>query len=244
MHASVGTNPPQIILPATPAVVADDEFPKAIFGKVPPGFTLERQHVAMLVFWHRKACAAIAALPDNADDETFSAAGDVARRLFAAIKTAKPNNAREVACMVAEIATQAKACSVEDALSIDDLLHLSKVLDDVVAPIRPAKHPGMLKRGQRLTRAGLLHRYVNLMMSEIQTISWHLYGKRDYLFQFSMHSASVEVRVRRRSARGHRYPFNDESGLAERARKVLKSLNIDFTHDDDMPPRTRKGGKR
>jgi hypothetical protein len=82
----------------------------------------------------------------------------------------------------------------------------------------------MFQRGGKLTRAGLLHRYESFLMKELQTLSLNLYGDRDYALQYIAEDDAVNLRCR--DSR-HKYPFFDESKLADRAKSVLKSLKID-----------------
>jgi hypothetical protein len=92
------------------------------------------------------------------------------------------------------------------------------------APIVPKKHVGALQRGRKLTRAGLLTRYQSFLVQELETVSWNLYGERDY----AKHTVFFDDAVRARCTSTDRcLPFFDERSLPTRARAVLKSLEID-----------------
>jgi hypothetical protein len=83
---------------------------------------------------------------------------------------------------------------------------------------------GALQRGKKLTRTGLLTRYQSFLVQELQTVSWNLYGERDYAKHYVFYDAAVGARCN--SATGHD-PFFDERKLTDRALSVLNSLNID-----------------
>lgn len=107
----------------------------------------------------------------------------------------------------------------------------------------PPKFPGTSCRGDKLTRAGLLLRYQAFLVSELETLSWHLYGDRYYAINFRINDQAVNACCSagyvdgeyRPDARRKAYPFFDESKLLARARAVLGSLEIDTVKAGDMP---------
>jgi hypothetical protein len=88
--------------------------------------------------------------------------------------------------------------------------------------IVPTKRVGPLERGGKLTRAGLLTRYQSFLVQELETVSWNLYGARD----FAKDVIFADHEVSSRCMTGN-YPLFDESKLTVRAHAVLKSLKID-----------------
>lgn len=250
MHIVTSNLPPTFVAPVASAVLApDDRLPESIFGKLPTGFTLERQHITMLDFWHHKACEAIKALPEDASDDECNAIHSVRQRLFAAIKTYKPTRGFEVARQLEAICDALDTdgnLDLDEVMTADDFRAISAHLSDVTGPQEPKKYPGSQWRGNKLTRTGLLIRYASLLMTELATISHSLYGDPDYLKQFNFKQAAIRIGVdcaagvRRRKFS----PFNDESRLTLRARLVLKSLKIDVEYRDESGPRRRRKGKR
>lgn len=117
-----------------------------------------------------------------------------------------------------------KSNSIEEALDVADIRRLAAELSDATKMSVPLKKVGALRRGRKLTRAGLLHRYQSFLMHELRTLSCNLYGNRDYALQYIAEDDAVNLRCR--DGR-HKYPFLDEGKLADRARSVLKSLKID-----------------
>jgi hypothetical protein len=107
-------------------------------------------------------------------------------------------------------------------LDIQDIVKLTTELSDATAPIVSKKQVGALKRGKKLTRAGLLTRYQSFLVQELETVSWNLSGEPDY----AKYIVFFDAAVRKRCRKGN-YPFLDESELAARARAVLKSLKVD-----------------
>src|SRR5437773_12324358 len=90
------------VTPDTAAVTSFSEdvsecYPAEIFGQLPDGFRLQDQSIHMLVHWHRKAIAAVERLPEDLSDDELDAACDIARRLYAAILTAKTHGASHIA---------------------------------------------------------------------------------------------------------------------------------------------------
>jgi hypothetical protein len=86
------------------------------------------------------------------------------------------------------------------------------------------KAVGALQRGRKLTWVGLLIRYQSFLVQELETVSWNLYGERDY----AKHVIFYDDAVRERCLSKDRCdPFFDERGVASRAHAVLGSLDID-----------------
>jgi len=119
--------------------------------------------------------------------------------------------------------------SIEEALDVDDIRRLATELADAIKLLGPVKKPGAPRHGRKLTRAGLLYRYQSFLMKELQTLSLKLYGNRDYALQYIEEDDAVNLRC---CDTRHKSPFFDESKLADRAQRVLKSLKIDTKQSD------------
>lgn len=96
-----------------------------------------------------------------------------------------------------------------------------------VLTLAPPKEIGELSRNNRLTRAGLMHRYHAFLIGELQTLSFALYGSRDAAFKYCPIDEAVDQRCVTIKAGGRLDPFFDQRKLDARARAVLKSLKID-----------------
>ena len=202
-----------------------ERYPAAIFGKLPDGFVLEDQDIWMLMHWYRRAIATADRLPADASDDELDAACDTVRRLYAAILAAKTHSAGHVALKLEAVLIKLdseKSNSIEEALDVDDIRRLAAEPVEVTKPSAPVKKVGALHHGRKLTRTGLLYRYQSFLMKELQTVSLNLYGDRDCALEYIAEDDAVNLRC----ADG-KYPFFDESKLADRARSVLKSLKID-----------------
>ena len=86
-------------------------------------------------------------------------------------------------------------------------------------------------------------------MRELQTLTWNMYGSRDFALNYQPLEHAVNVRcdshfVGGKYKAGRRsYPVFDEKKLPARAATVLKSLKIDTQRNDDVPARKpRRGG--
>jgi hypothetical protein len=210
---------------------ATEHYPAAIFGKLPDGFVLEDQMIQMLMHWYRKAIAAADRLPLDTSDDELDAACDIVRRLYTAILKAKTHGAGNVALKLEAVLLKLdseKNESIEDALDVDDIRRLAAELSDATKLLTPAKKVGALRRGRKLTRAGLLCRYQSFLMKELQTLSLNLYGNR-YALQYIEEDDAVNLRCE-----NGRHSFFDESKLPDRARSVLKSLKIDTKEFDAL----------
>lgn len=210
---------------------ATERYPAAIFGKLPAGFVLEEQDIWMLMHWYRKAIAAAERLPADVSDDELDAGCDIVRRLYAAILTAKTHGASHVALKLQAVLTKLdseKSNSIEEALDVDDIRRLAAELVEATKLSMPVKKVGALRRGRKLTCTGLLYRYQSFLMKELQTLSLNLYGDRDCALEYIAEDDAVNLRCSGR----HKYPFFDESRLADRARSVLKSLRIDTKQFD------------
>jgi hypothetical protein len=209
-----------------------ERYPAAIFGELPDGFVLEDQDIWMLMHWHRKAISAVERLPADVSDDELDASCDIVRRLYTAILTAKTHSAGNVALKLQAVLIKLdseKNNSIEDALDVADIRRLAAELVDATKLSAPVKKVGAARRGRKLTRTGLLYRYQSFLMKELQTLSLHLYGNRDYALQYIAEDDAVNLRC---SDGRHKYPFFDESKLPDRARSVLKGLKIDTKQFD------------
>jgi hypothetical protein len=219
--------------PATPPVMTAMEpadvtqYPPAIFGKLPAGFTLERQVIQMLAHWHRKAIAEVDEHPSDLLEAEFDAAMGVVRSLYAAILNAKATRPSEISIKLAAVVhkmNQDKSDEIEEHLTGADFRRLAAELAAATQPLYPKKKTGALQRRGKLTRFGLLHRYQAFLIQELETIGWHVYGERDYPMTYRPSDHAVNARC---NSPKHSNPFFDGSKLPDRARKVLKSLQID-----------------
>jgi hypothetical protein len=221
------------------------EYPPEIFGKLPDGFVLEKQSIEMLCFWHRKAIEVVNAMQEHFDHaphskaawEEFTAYCEIKNGILAAILSAPAVRPGQVAAQLRAVVAEADQLSsptckvsIEEILQVDDIVKMSAELTVATAPIVPKKRVGNLRRGRKLTRAGLLMRYQSFLVQEIETVSWNLYGERDY----AKHIIFFDDAVRARCTSADRcHPFFDERSLPARARAVLGSLKIDAKIADD-----------
>jgi hypothetical protein len=212
------------------------EYPPEIFGKLPDGFVLDNQPIEMLCFWHRKAIDVIdqflARSPDSeARDEGLAAYCEIKNRILAAVLSAHAARPGQVAAQlraavteIDHLSTATCPASIEEVLEARDIVKLSAELTEATVPIVPKKRVGALQRGRKLTRAGLLTRYQSFLVQELETVSWNLYGERNYAKQTIFFDDAVRARCLSSDSRD---PFFDERSLPTRARAVLKSLEID-----------------
>jgi hypothetical protein len=214
------------------------DYPVSIFGKLPAGFVLEEQNIYSLNIWHREASEMLAAYEESrgADDGSeeyaqFECLDVLRQQIFEASFLTTLRNSGEIAALLEIIVRHLVSRGDEncEGLDICELQMIQKQLDDFTRLFPPKKHLGMLQRGGKLTRAGLLHRYESFLMKELQTLSLNLYGDRDYALQYIIEDDAVNLRCR--DGR-HKYPLFDESKLADRAKSVLKSLKIDTKQFD------------
>jgi hypothetical protein len=224
------------------------EYPPEIFGKLPEGFVLEEQtQIETLCFWHRKAIEVTDAMQDRMADaadadaawEEFSHYCEIKNRILAAVLSASATRPGQVAAQLRAVVAEFDCLqgpatnmetSIEEVLQASHIVKMSAELTKATAPIVPKKHVGSLQRGRKLTRAGLLTRYQSFLVQELETVSWNLYGERDY----AKHIIFFDDAVRARCTSNDRcYPFFDERGLTARARAVLQSLKIDTESNAD-----------
>jgi len=67
-------------------------------------------------------------------------------------------------------------------------------------------------------------------VQELETVSWNLYGERDYAKHIIFFDGAVRARC---TSTDRCAPFFDERSLTTRARAVLGSLKIDAEIADD-----------
>lgn len=202
------------------------EYPPEIFGKVPKGFVLDRQPIAMLNFWHEKAFNLH--LHAKTGAPSFKLGKSIEGKIYEIAVEAEPNNMREAVAQFDILARQALSLETVTVIGVEELMVLVEGLKKTSAPIEPKKYPGKPQRGRKLTRAGLLLRYQSFLVQELETLSWNLYGESRYAFRYRISDDKVDAVCRRPYARRRKsYPFFDESKLTTRARGVLGSLEID-----------------
>lgn len=235
---------------APPVIVIAKAEPHPVYGTTPigrDGCTLEVQNIHTLNFWHQRAIAAsdeYAAAVEKAgkhiedDDAYYDLLYNCKWAVFEAAFKIKISHPSEVAKLLLLISRQVTYCGDTDILTVEMLQQVAALSAKVSEPLRPTKRVGALQRGRLLTRAGLLHRYQAFLIQELETLSWNLYGSRDYAMQYRPSDHAVSKRCNGTSS----HPFFDESKLTTRARSVLKSLRIDATRNDDVP--ARKSSKR
>ncbi|MEH2476215.1 hypothetical protein V1281_002615 [Nitrobacteraceae bacterium AZCC 2161] len=228
------TNPPVL----TPSQKPDLH---PVYGSLPigrDGFTLDRQMIQMLNFWHHRAvdiCLAFEKAPDDAGRHEFEEILTIKEDIYRASLKAEVKRPSEVALQL-QIIVRDASLSTDDScefLSVKELSVIAMNLLEATKPLVPKKRVGALRRGRKLTVAGLHVRYQSFLIQELETLSVNLYGSRDYAKQFRIEDDAVNLRCQGRSKT--RYPFFDESKLTTRARAVLKSLKIDTERDDDIP---------
>lgn len=204
-----------------------------VFGKQPHSETdLRRQSPVILSFYYWKADRLIDEAEDTPERELLIEARGEA---YEAILSAKPNDASDVARQLEVIATEMSREETTTVIGFAEFMRIAENLTDVTKPVMPAKMPGKWTRGHRLTKVGLLHRYCSFLLEELNTISYALYGERDYLTLMHFYDDAVRGKLRDRR---RRHPFFDPSRMTERATRVLKSLKIDTV---SVSQRSRKG---
>jgi hypothetical protein len=253
--ASINKSAPRVAkasktAPAAPPIItpAVKPEPHPIFGTIPmgrDGFKLENQTIHMLDFWHRKAvviCEAFEKSPDQSKWDEFEKIASIELEIYQAAVTAAISSTSEVALQLKIIVRHARLGTDKDCefLSIDELSNIASNLSRATEPLTPTKHLGALKRGNKLTRAGLLYRYQSFLIHELHTLSLEMYGEQDYALRYVMQDDAVNDRCRGPKRWVH--PFFDQNKLPSRARSVLKSLKIDTERDDTgsrKPPKVK-----
>jgi hypothetical protein len=227
------TNPPVL----TPSAKPDHP----VYGSLPigrDGFTLDRQLIQMLDIWHKRAvdiCRDFEKAPDDAGRDEFEEILTIKEDIYRAALKAEVRRPSEVALQLQIIVRDASLTTDESCefLSVKELSVIAANLLEATKPLVPKKRVGALRRGRKLTVAGLHVRYQSFLIQELETLSYNLYGSRDYAKQFRIEDDAVNLRCVGSSKT--RYPFFDESKLTTRARSVLKSLKIDTERDGDVP---------
>lgn len=111
-------------------------------------------------------------------------------------------------------------------MNVKEFGALALHLCELTEPIVPKKQPKPMSKGRALTRAGLLSRYQSFLVQELETVSWNLYGERDFAKFTIVFDDAVSAKCRGKS---RRYAFFDESKLTGRAKTVLGALKINTT---------------
>lgn len=214
------------------AATARKKAPHPIFGVTPKGFRLVKEHLSMLDYWHAKTVKAIAAnmkMPASSKrDDLHNMLTTVQGKIYEAALKVKPLSCVDVARQFEIILRESVDAKTVTILGVSELRRLVRGLLDVTQPIAPAKIAAPLTKGSKLTRAGLLRRYQSFLIGELETVSWNLYGERDFGFQWHFRDDAVDKQCRKGKRKGgYAYPFFNEAKLPARARAVLKSLRID-----------------
>lgn len=226
--------------PAHPPVLnaATESTPlHPVFGRQPhTDADLQRQGVSALFFYYWKA----ANLQDivQGDEAMLNTLTQSRGAAYEAILKVKPNNATEVARQMEVITAEMQREETVAVIGVAEFTKLTEHLRDITAPIIPKKMPGKFTRGNRLTKAGLLHRYHSFLLEELYTIGWHVYGDRDFLLHWYPYDDVVESKLRDKRCR---HPFFDPARMMDRAASVLKPLKIDIVNA--VPERKRKGSR-
>lgn len=214
------------------------EYPPEIFGKLPDGFVLQEQGIEMLCFWHRRAIEVLDERSEGGGiaDEELDDYCAIKNRILEAVLSARAATSGQVAAQFRAVLAEIDCLqnggtvpvSIEEVLHVDHIVKMSAELTMATAQIVPKKRVGHLQRGRKLTRAGLLMRYQSYLVQELETVSWNLYGERDYAKQMVIFDRAVRERCTSANA-----PFFNERNLPARARAVLGSLKIDTETGDD-----------
>jgi hypothetical protein len=161
--------------------------------------------------------------PDYRDiEEKLDAFCMIKNRISWAILSAPASSCGQVAAKLRAVVHEfenLKTDSIEEVLDVDDVIKLAAELTVATAPIVPKKRVGILQRGRKLTRAGLLTRYQSFLVQELETVSWNPYGERDYAKQVIFFDDAARARC---LSSDRRYPFFDERGLTTRLRSPPK----------------------
>lgn len=205
--------------------------------------------MSMLNFWHKKAIelseAYWAALPKNKpdDDPEYDAIYNAKWDTFEAAFCASITWPSELDYLMKIIVRHAADSGDEELVTGERIAVIARAAAKLAEPIHPKKRVGKLARGKKLTRAGLLFRYQSFLIQELQTLSYELYGERDFATSFVAYDQEVD---RRCKSRRRAHPFFDPTTLTTRASTVLKSLKIDSVKADSNAVRLSgsKGGSR
>jgi hypothetical protein len=222
-------------------VVVGSRARHPVYDNIPIGIdgcSLDNQQIEMLDFWHKKASNLLEpwGRPGDITDEQeayFQKIHSYQWDCYNAAMEREATNSHELALLLGIIVRHNKANGgpTEDCcefLSGDTLAKLAQAALNVSEMPTPQKRVGALRKGNKLTRTGMLYRYQSFLIKELETLSWFLYGSRDYAKCFSAEDDAVNERCRGRNSKGHRYRFFNEHTLPARARTVLKSLKIDI----------------
>lgn len=224
-----------------PVIVAGPRPQHPVYGNIPIGTDeccLDNQLIEMLDFWHKKATELLEpwGRPGDITDEQdayYLKIHAIQWDIYRVAEKREATNSYELALQLGMIVRHNKTNGgpAEDCcefLTVGTIAKLAQAALDVSEVPKPQKKVGALRKGNKLTRTGMLYRYQSFLIKELETLSWFLYGSRDYAKCFSAEDDAVNERCRGRDSKGHRYPFFNEHTLPARARTVLKSLKIDI----------------
>lgn len=237
----VSANPAPIVVPLHP-----------VWGSVPigkDGCTLDGQSMWLLDSWHKRTTHLLLSLSESSQVADAAKQHEILANIqwdiFNAAQKADTSSGAAIATFLEMTVRHMEYNSAPDGsleyLDMDWLKSLAAKLTKATAPHTIKKPVDKFHRDGKLTRAGLLHRYHAFLIGELQTLSWNLYGDRDY----AMSSIPIDHEVTRWTSSyfkdgqprenmrcGTNFPFFDESKLTTRARAVLSSLNINTTKPD------------
>ncbi|MDB5579646.1 MAG: hypothetical protein JWR80_4822 [Bradyrhizobium sp.] len=154
-----------------------------IYGSLPigrDGFALDRQLIQMLDIWHQRAveiCQAFEKVADNAGRDEFEKFEEVVAIkediYWAAIK-AEVRRPSEIALQL-QIIVRDASLGTDDScefLSVKELSVIAANLLEATKPLVPKKRVGTLRRGRKLTVAGLHVRYGHSRPRPAQDRAW------------------------------------------------------------------------
>lgn len=143
-------------------------------------------------------------------------------------------------CLASEEETEAPTLPPNDPGGFKLSVFAERLLALTNMP-QPTKSVPALSRGSRLTKAGQLVRYHSFLVNELMTVSWELYGSRDYASCMIPMDSYVRQALGPKNASS---PFHDTKTLQRRATAVMQSLKIDTTTSDSFMHRRTKARRK
>lgn len=212
------------------------QLAQSMFPGIAPDCTLD---IWSVIHLHKKAWASLQAIAESAEDTPeYKTADNLHWAALEALWRIEPRNARELAGQIGYLNEVARAMGESDFTvyaSFDGAMKLvAERLSCVSEPPSPTKKVAHLTRRKKLTKAGLLHRYHAYLANELMTVSWELYGSRDYAMYMIPMDGFVQRAIGARPYKRGRKPdyFHNAATLPARATTVLKTLKINTTRPD------------